>query len=250
MNFSKTLKVLYGLPVLWVFLLVAGPASGESLDETFLRGNIAYGNGDFTGAEAAYREVLTQVYSAEVHFNLGNALAQQARWSESAFHYMRAYSLNPNMDSARANLLLAANRMGLEKDYPEISMPGRLFSEKQWLAGAAIFFWLALILFFHGDFVRFRIPFHKTLGTVCTLVLIVSTAAIMQHKLFKEWAVVSSSLVSLRVAPTEQSPGESVLIKGDPVRIIGEQKGFFHVMTASGAEGFILREEAYSTGKD
>ena len=239
-----------GLQTLLLLLLASLSLSAQSVEETFLKGNIAYGNGDFTSAETAYREVLESVQSAEVHYNLGNTLARQNKWSEAAFHYMKAYSLNPNMESARANLLLAADRMGLSDDYPKLASPGNLLSERQWTTLAAALFWAALIFFFHGDFVRWRIPFHKTLGTLSLLAMIVSGTAIIQHKLFKEWAVVSSSLVSLRVAPTEQSPGESVLIKGDPIRIIGEQKGFFHVMTPSGAEGFILQKEVYSLGND
>ena len=129
-----------------------------------------------------------------------------------------------------------------------MASPAKYLSERKWATIAAISFWLALILFFHGDFVRFRIPLSKTFGTLSVLVFIASLVAIMEHKLYKEWGVVSSSLVSLRVAPTEQSPGESVLIEGDPIRIIGEQKGFFHVMTSSGAEGFILPKEVYTLG--
>jgi tetratricopeptide (TPR) repeat protein len=235
---------------LLVLLVLPLALVGQSIEETFLKGNIAYGNAKFAEAETAYRAVLSKVASAEVHYNLGNALAQQGQWSEAAYHYMRAYSLNPNLEAAQASLLLAANRMGLAEDYPHLASPGNLLSERQWTTVAAILFWVALVLFFHGDFVRFRIPLSKTLGTLSVLLMIVAIVGIMQHKLFKEWAVVSSSLVSLRVAPTEQSPGESVLIEGDPIRIIGEQKGFFHVMTSAGDEGFILQQEVYSTGKD
>jgi tetratricopeptide (TPR) repeat protein len=215
----------------------------------FLKGNIAYGNGDYPEAEAAYREVLETHSSPEVHYNLGNTLAQQSNWSEAAFHYMKAYSLNPNFEAAQANLVLAANRMNLENDYPQLPPPANLLSEGIWTTIAAVVFWLALIFFFHGDFFRFKIPLAKTFGVLSIIALIVAITAITQHKLFKEWAIVSSSLVSLRLAPTDQSPGESVLIEGDPIRIIGEQKGFYHVMTPSGAEGFILQEEVYHLGQ-
>lgn len=237
-------------PFLFSILLLATilPLWSQSPQESFLKGNIAYGNGDYVGAAVAYREVLETVQSAEVHYNLGNTLAQMNQWSEAAFHYMKAYSMNPNMEAAQANLLLAANKMGLASDYPNLARPAKYLSERQWSVIAAISFWIALILFFHGDFVRFRIPLNKSFGLLSVLVFIVSVVAIMEHKLFKEWGVVSSSLVSLRVAPTDQSPGESVLIEGDPIRIIGEQKGFFHVMTSSGAEGFVLPKEVYSLG--
>jgi len=246
---------LIRLPLaLTALLLLAAPAAAEpakeSLQETFLRGNIAYGNGNYTEAEAAYRKVLQRARSPEVHFNLGNALAQQDKWSEAAFHYMRAYALNPNFEAARGNLLLAANRMGLARDYPQMALPARYLPERSWSWVAAIAFWVALIAFFYRDFTRVRVPLARTVGVLGLGVLAVSILAIVQHNLFKDWAVVSSPLVSLRVAPTEQSPGQSVLIKGDPVRILGEQKGFFHVMTSSGAEGFILHEEAHSLRRD
>jgi len=244
------LQRLYKSVTLLLLGLLALPLAAQSPQENFLKGNIAYGNGNYPEAVAAYREVLKEVRSPEVHYNLGNALAQQNKWSEAAFHYMHAYSLNPNFEAARANLLLAADRMGLAADYPKLASPARLLSERQWTTLAAITFWLALVFFFHGDFSRFRIPFSKTLGVLTLLVFLTTLVAIMQHKLFKDWAVISSSLVSLRVAPTEQSPGESVLVQGDPIRILGEQKGFFHVMTASGAEGFILHSEVYSLSND
>jgi tetratricopeptide (TPR) repeat protein len=237
--------------LLFLFACAAGSGlSAQSPQETFLKGNIAYANGSYAEAETAYREVLKGARSPEVHYNLGNSLAQQGKWSEAAFHYMKAYSLDPNFEAARANLLLAAERMGLAKDYPKLSSPARLLSERTWTTLAAVCFWLALVFFFHGDFTRFRIPLSRTLGTLAVLALLSSLVAIVQHQLFKDWAVVSSSLVSLRVAPTEQSPGESVLVQGDPVRIIGHQKGFYHVMTAAGNEGFILHEEVYRLGND
>jgi hypothetical protein len=243
---------VYCLPLL--FLLVSGlsAASEESptAQELFMRGNIAYGNGAFVEAEQAYRQVLQKGHSAEVHYNLGNALAQQKKWSEAAFHYMKAYSLKPTFEPARANLLLAAEKMGLEKDYPTLSSPANLFSETQWTMVAAIAFWLALIFFFHRDFVSFTIPLSKSLGVVSVLGLIIAVVAIIQHELFKDWAVVSSPVVSLRVAPADQSPGESVLIKGDPIRILGEQAGFYHVMTAAGDEGYILLTEIHPPAKD
>lgn len=225
-------------------------AEEPSAKELFMKGNIAYGNGAFAEAEKAYREVLETGQSAEVHYNLGNALAQQNRWSEAAFHYMRAYSLKPSFEPARANLLLAAERMGLSADYPKLANPARLLSESRWTLVAAVLFWMALIFFFHKDFVRWSIPFSKSLAVMSLIGLAVSVVAILQHQLFRDWAVISSPIVSLRVAPTEQSPGESVLIKGDPIRVLGEQAGFYHVMTSEGDEGFILLDEVHPLGRD
>lgn len=236
--------------LLFLIAFIAHLASAQSLEETFLKGNIAYGNQDYKAAESAYRSVLDQVQSAEVHYNLGNTLAQRGEWAEAAFHFLHAQALNPSMEVAKANLLLATKRLGLASHYPSLPRPASFFSERRWTTFAAIFFWVALILYFHGDFIRFRLPLSKTLGSLALAVTLVSVIGIVQHNLFKDWGVVSSSLATLRVAPTEQSPGESVLIEGDPIRILGTQQGFFHVMTASGDEGFVFSSEVFHLPRD
>lgn len=238
--------------VIAVLFLAAfsGSAQEPGLQELFMRGNIAYGNGDYTGAEASYRGILKAARSAEVHYNLGNALAQQGKWSEAAYHYMRAHALNPNLEAASANLLLAAERLGLAKQFPKLPGPARLMSEKQWALLAAAAFWAALLVFFHIDFVRFRLPLRRTVSGLSFGLFLVCLLALVQHELFEEWSVVSTPMATLRVAPTEQSPGESMLIEGEPIRILGEQKGFFHVMTPGGDEGFILHREVFAGGQD
>jgi hypothetical protein len=242
----------YKLLSLFTFWLAFAALLSAEQDpkELFMNGNIAYGNGAFQEAEAAYRQVLEQASSAEVHFNLGNALAQQGKWSEASFHYMKAYSLNPNFEPARANLLLAASKMNLANEFPQLSNPARLMSQSKWTMVAAIAFWIALIAFFYRDFVSFTVPFARSIGVLGLLGLMVSIIAIVQHQLFKDWSVVSSPIVSLRVAPTETSPGDSVLIEGDPIRVLGQQAGFYHVMTSAGDEGYILLNEIHPIGKD
>lgn len=243
MNYNRFLLICLAV-------LAANTVTSQSIEETFLKGNIAYGNQDYEEAENAYRSVLDQIQSAEVHFNLGNALAQQGEWAEAAFHFLHAEALNPSLEAAKANLLLATKRLGLEAHYPSLPRPANFLPERQWTTLAAILFWVALILFFHGDFVRFRLPLSNFLGFLALAVTLVSIAGIIQHNLFKDWGVVSSSLATLRVAPTEQSPGESVLIEGDPVRILGQQQGFFHVMASNGDEGFVYSSEVFHLPRD
>lgn len=216
-----------------------------NVEQRFMEGNIAYGNKAYAEAEAAYRDLLAIGQSAELHYNLGNALAQQGQWSEAAFHFMRAHSLNPAFDPARANLLLAASQLGLAADYPKLGNPAALFSQSAWTLIASIALWVAIIGLFYRDFVSFRIPLAKGIGFSAIAILILAAFSILQHQLFRDWNVISTPTASLRVAPTEQSPGDTLLIKGDPIRILGEQAGFFHVMTASGSEGFVLSREIY-----
>lgn len=239
---------------LLAFFLTLSPfakaAPALSAEEHFMAGNIAYGNKAYGDAEAAYRAVLAIGQSPELHYNLGNALAQQGKWSEAAFHFMRAYALNPGFEPAQANLLLAANQLGLSADYPALGSPASLLSQSGWTLVASIGLWIAIIAFFHGDFFSFRVPFSKAIGISAIGLLCLSGFSILQHQLFRDWNVIATPMAPLRVAPTEGSPGDTLLIKGDPIRILGEQAGFFHVMTASGDEGFVLSGEIYADRKD
>lgn len=235
--------------------LMAGTPSlpaqeGASLQERFMRGNIAYGNGDYPAAEVAYREVLREGRSAEVHYNLGNSLAQQDRWSEAAYHYLKATALNPHFEQAQANLLLARERLELEEPYPVLPRPARFLAEVQWGWLATLAFWLAVFFFFHPRFLPVQWPLRRTLGAACLLLLGLALATLVQHGRFAAWTVVSVPEVSLRVAPAAQSPGETRLKEGQAVRVIGNASGFNHVRTVGGDEGFILPVEVHPRGGD
>lgn len=226
------------------------PGGEPAVEEIFIRGNIAYGNAAYAQAEESYRQVLKSAQSSEVHYNLGNALAQQDKWSEAAYHYLRAYSLDPNSESTQANLLLAAERLGLDSGYPRLHSPANLMPEYLWVLIASVAFWSAIILFFQRDLLNLEMPLRKTTSLLAFVVFLIGGLAALQHSLFDEWTVVSLPEVSLRVAPAEQSPGDATLVEGDPIRLLARQNGFFHVMNAMGEEGFLMKEEVYLPGND
>ncbi len=215
-------------------------------EEAFMRGNIAYGNDAFEEAEAAYRSILgMDRHSAEVHYNLGNALARQEKWNEAAFHYLKAYSLGPNVEPVRGNLLLTARQLGLEEDFPLLPGPASLLPRAHWTAAAALSFWIALFLFLHPRLVPFRIPLARLFAFLASACFLIALTAILQHQQFRQWAIVASPSVSLRVAPTELSPGESQLRMGSPVRVLDERDPFLRVGTSNGNEGFIRKTEVH-----
>jgi len=249
-NSSKSTRIRLILGSLLCLFLPSLSAQESSLEETFMRGNIAYGNADYSMAESAYREVLRAAQSSEVHYNLGNTLARQDIWSEAAFHYLRAYAMDPNASAAQANLLLSAERLNLDTAYPTLGTPANMLPERIWVIIAAVAFWIAILIFFQRDILSREFPLRKTLTILAVLGFLTSSLATIQHNLFDEWTIVSKPMASLRVAPAEQSPGESVLVEGDPVRILARQNGFYHVMTTNGDEGFLLSQEVYILGND
>jgi tetratricopeptide (TPR) repeat protein len=225
-------------------------AQEPSPREAFLRGNIAYGNKAYAEAEAAYRQVLQSGSSARAHFNLGNALARQDRWSEAAFHYLRASAIDPRFVPARNNLLLANRNLGLDDPFPSLPAPANLLSRDRWAFLAAGAFWLSIFLFFHARLIPASIPLARTLGTLSLITLLAALFAFSQHQRFNGWSVVAAESPPLRVAPTSQSPGDLRLEKGLPVRIRDRQNDFVHVLTPSGSEGFLRLDEIHHVHKD
>jgi tetratricopeptide (TPR) repeat protein len=241
--------------LLAALLCVIGLASASTqaqpaTEDQFLEGNLAYANGDFAKAEAVFRTVLESGQSAEVHFNLGNALARQNKWTEAAFHFLEAEGLDPHFEPARGNLLLAARTLGLETPYPRLPAPANLMGLPAWTYFAAGAFWVTLFLLLHRRLVFFELPLARTLTTLSLLLLLFSLFALYQHTRFMQWAVVAQPEAILKIAPTADSPGEAALAMGQPVRILDAEKGFARLLTPAGDEGFLPLEQLHSRNKD
>ncbi|MCH8495539.1 MAG: tetratricopeptide repeat protein [Balneolales bacterium] len=75
---------------LLVLILLVASDNGRVANEAFQRG-------DFPAAEAAYREAIAQnPDDARLHFNLGNALAEQQKFDEAIQAYERFRSMTNN----------------------------------------------------------------------------------------------------------------------------------------------------------
>ena len=84
----------------------AAPDPGGALAE-FQRGNVAYTNGEYEEAIAAYTTVAEKWTSFELEYNLGGAHYKAGQIGPCILHYERARRLRPNDDDLSANLLLA-----------------------------------------------------------------------------------------------------------------------------------------------
>lgn len=82
-------------------------------------GVAAYRRGDFTAAEAAFRQQGDAVSS----YNLGNALARQGRLEEALQAYDRALAEQPRMDDAEANRRAVLEALKRQKKQKEQNNP-------------------------------------------------------------------------------------------------------------------------------
>jgi tetratricopeptide (TPR) repeat protein len=225
-------------------LFLAATATSATPEEAFLRGNLAYAEGDYGEAESAYRQAAADIRSASLHYNLGNSLARQDRWGEAAFHYLKAHFLDPGLDAARANLLLCAEELGFgESPFPEIREPAALFPRHQWLIAGTAAFWLGLFFLFHRRLLPVRLPFPRLLGLGGLLIALTSAVAVLQYERFGDWGVLPSAALPLRVAPAADSPAEITLPEGSPVRVLQFAETYVKVRTRDKAEGFLRADE-------
>ncbi|UCF66959.1 MAG: hypothetical protein JSV80_14405 [Acidobacteriota bacterium] len=121
-------------PVAFVLVGVAAlgsaAAAAASPEQLLAEGNGRYEQGDFVGAIDAYRTLLEQeIEDAAVYYNLGCALARQARYGSAVLAYRRALWLEPAHDEARANLEWVRARLA--------DLPAASFSVRDLLARLA-----------------------------------------------------------------------------------------------------------------
>jgi tetratricopeptide (TPR) repeat protein len=246
MNFRNPIFTTGMVLLLTVLSLKTQASEGESYSpqEDFLRGNIAYGNEDYVGAIEAYRAALQKSESAPLHYNLGNALAQTQDWPQAAWHFLKAASLDPALDDARANLLLASTRLQGEPGFPLLAEPANLLPPQAWIWILAIAGWALVLCLFHRQLLPRSLPLARTLALISLLIGLLSGTALYQHHQYQGWGLIlTEEEVPLRLAPTSESPSEISLFPGAPVRLIEAGTDFHRVVTTEGAQGFVGIEE-------
>lgn len=214
--------------------------SSANPNEAFLRGNLAYADQNFPAAEQAYRKATQSTRSAAIHYNLANSLARQNKWAEAAAHYLTAHFLNPSLDAARANLLLAAEELGFEDSpYPNLPEPALFLPHHRWLLVGSVAFWIAVLFLFQQRFLPWRLPFPKTITAIAAITFLAAAIAHFQYHRFGQWAITGPEPAPLRLAPTNQSPAELTVPPGSPVLRLQPAESFLRVRLHDGAEGFL-----------
>jgi tetratricopeptide (TPR) repeat protein len=104
-----------------VVLAAVVPASAQTAEEAFERGNEAYAAGKWGAAATEYRTVLDyRVVDARVHYNLGNAEFRLGRLGPAILHYEKAKRLDPSDAEIGSNLRFA---QGFRFDRVEVEEP-------------------------------------------------------------------------------------------------------------------------------
>lgn len=139
-----------------VALLAFFISYGQTPEDLFREGNIAYNQGDYGRAISYYDSISSQgVHSVELYFNLANAHYKRNAVAPSILNYEKALLLDPDNEQVLNNLTFAQN-MTLDRVTP---LPGSdikeatkkllfLTSVRGWSIIVILSCWAATLLFF------------------------------------------------------------------------------------------------------
>src|SRR5438552_3976095 len=96
----------------WKALIVCLLLTGPVFAADFKSANALYDAGKFAEAAAAYEKI--EPKTANVFFNLGNALFRQEKYGLAVLNYERARRLAPRDPDILANLRFTQQRLGVD----------------------------------------------------------------------------------------------------------------------------------------
>lgn len=194
----------------------------------------AYNKEMYGEAVELYRQVLAeQGSSADVYYNLGNALYRQGKVAGAVINYERALRIDPGHSDARANLKFVNSRL---EDKPEDnnSFLTRLHHSIVTSATANAWAWISLCAFlllcglialyiFSGNIALRKLGFFGGIVmVVATFYLVIVTIDAVKHFNNDAEAVVTAPSTLLNSAPRQPRQTEKVvpLHEGTKVQIL------------------------------
>jgi tetratricopeptide (TPR) repeat protein len=212
------------------------------------QGNQLYARKDYAGAARAYQQALQAGPSADVCYNLGNALFKSGRIGPAIVQYRRAYYLHPRDADIGRNLSFARSYR-VDK---VLTVPGpmaravdgtfHLLSRTEAALLAAVLFLLAA-LSLSAWVVRRRTVFMLGTAVFATLSLFcLVTQWVWAGEVGAQPAVVVAPEVNALSGPGEEFKQILLLHDGTEVRIRERRGGHLLVQLPGGSGGWIRAE--------
>ncbi len=237
--------------VLLALLGCALPAAGQG---SFDAGVAAYRSGDYAGAEAIWKDLLSEVPSGDqralIYYDIANALYRQGDLMESVAWYSASVRLRPRDADAWANLELVRAEAGLEPaDRGDLkSTLRRLCTSVTPLEGRALFLaalalWALALL---GEALRGGALWRALAWMGFAGVLLASAPLVWRatRPPGDPHLVVAAPSVPVRGEPLQARSPIGQLDAGEEVRRIDALPDWIRVSTSSGVEGWIPKSAA------
>jgi tetratricopeptide (TPR) repeat protein len=203
----------------------------------FRAANTLYDAGKFADAAAAYEQI--EPKTANVYFNLGNALFRQEKYGLAVLNYERARELAPRDPDILANLRFARQRLGV--DEPERFVNSAIASRTvaEWSRYELVAMWLT-VLAVAGCVWLPRARTGMMLVAIVAGLLTLATAGVLlaEARAVPE-AIVVAGKTDARFAPSADATVHFQLPEGAKVSIREDRGAWVYAERADGQQGWV-----------
>lgn len=222
----------------------------------FEQGNALYNEGKYAEAIDKYMSVLeTDVHSAELYYNLGNAHYRLNNVAPSIYYFEKALLLNPKDKDIKNNLAFA-NNMTIDAidNIPEVGFSKLIknmtntFSFDMWAKMAVLlaFVYVVLVLMYYFSYASGKKRIAFVTSVVCLLSLCIALAfAFNKFELDKKDnpAIVFAQESQVKTEPNLRSEEAFRLHEGTKVQVIDTVNNWKKVKLLDGKTGWIDSED-------
>ena len=214
------------------------------------QGNKLYEQKDYARAAQVYRQALEAGPSADVHYNLGNALFKSGSIGQAIVQYRRAYYLDPRDADIRTNLLFARSyRVDKVLAVPSplarvLDETFHLLSRREAAPLAAVLFALAALSLSVWIVRRGTVLVAVTIVFGALSVFCLVTQWVWAGEVNAQPAVVVAPEVNALSGPAEEYKQILLLHDGSEVRIRESRGGYLLVQLPGGSGGWIRKDAA------
>lgn len=202
-------------------------------DKTFSEANDLYNDGKYAEAIDKYESILdSEMHSAELYFNLGNANYKLNNIAPSIYYYEKALQLDPNDKEIQNNLAFAQNMTidAIEK-VPDVGFSRitksvvNTFSADTWakIAIGGVFVFVLLFLMYHFSYTSSKKRLAFVVSVVSLGVACFSIAMAFQKNGFDSKdnpAIIFASESRVKADPNQTSEELFRLHEGTKVQVI------------------------------
>jgi tetratricopeptide (TPR) repeat protein len=218
--------------MIWNALLCSLLLGGD-----FKAANQLYDAGKYADAAAAYEKI--EPKTANVYFNLGNALFRQEKFGLAVLNYERARRLAPRDPDILANLKFARQRLSVEEPERFVNTAIASRTPAEWSRYELIAMWLTVFAVAGCVWLQ-RVRTGMMLGAIVAGLATLATAGVLiaQSRAVPS-AIVVTGKADARFAPSADATIHFQLPEGAKVSVREDRGAWVYVERVDGQAGWV-----------
>lgn len=233
-----------------LLLIFTATLRGADASPEFDNANRLYEKGDFNGAAAAYRKLISGGQaSAAIWFNLGNASFKIGRPGQAIAAYRKAQALAPRDPDIRANLRFA--RESVPGNMSRAGALDRLMRiltvrEASVLSTALLWVWLGLLSLgaLRPKIKNSLAMWQAAAGTLALTFAAYYWSIVLYQNSNRTAVVTAAGTTAVRFGPVEESQTSYTVRDGAELRLIGRKDAWLQVTDSSARVGWLPAHDA------